>query len=269
MATNDELQAYYERDRERDRLASGLGELEFIRTVEIISRTLPPAPAVVADIGGGPGRYTDWLIGQGYTVIHRDVVPHHVEQVRDRHGTDVDTAVGDARDMSDIGTASVDAVLLLGPLYHLTGATDRRAVMGEAARITLPGGMVYAACITRWAARIMGLLRDRMYLDFPETITSTDRVDETGVLRPVVEGGFNGYAHTPDDFRDEVSIDGLTLASVLAIEGIASVFSDEELESRFADATDREVLLDSLKALEAVPDLLGVSSHLLAVAQRR
>jgi len=71
MASEEEMQAYYEQDRERDRLANGRGELEFIRTIEIIARTLPAAPAVVADIGGGPGRYTDWLIEQGYKVVHR------------------------------------------------------------------------------------------------------------------------------------------------------------------------------------------------------
>ena len=48
------LRAYYERDEERDRLSDGRGQLEFIRTTEILMRRLPPPPAAVADIGGGP-----------------------------------------------------------------------------------------------------------------------------------------------------------------------------------------------------------------------
>ncbi len=58
-----ELRAYYSRGEERDRLAGGGARLEFIRTTEIIGRRLPPAPALVADIGGGPGRYALWLAG--------------------------------------------------------------------------------------------------------------------------------------------------------------------------------------------------------------
>jgi len=269
MATEEEMQRYYERDRERDRLADGLGELEFLRTIELINRTLPDAPAVLADIGGGPGRYTDWYVEQGYTVIHRDIVLHHVDQVRERYGSAVDTAVGDARDLSDIETASVDATLLLGPLYHLPELADRTAVLQEASRITRPGGMIYAACIGRWSARIQGMLVDRLYLETPETTTSIDLVDETGVLEPIIDGGFTGYTHTPDQLSTEMQVEGLELQTVLAVEGIASAFSGNDVSARLADPTDRTVLLDSLRALEAVPDLLGASSHLLAIAHRR
>jgi hypothetical protein len=71
---------------------------------------------VVADLGRGPGRYTLWLAERGYTVHHRDLVPLHVEQLQSALGPD--HRVGDARHV-DLGDASVDAVLPLGPLYHL------------------------------------------------------------------------------------------------------------------------------------------------------
>src|SRR5580693_8307233 len=76
------MHAYYELGKEADRLgARGPGRLEFERTQEIVLRSLPPAPAVVADIGGGPGRYALWLADLGYRVRHRDLVPLHVAQV--------------------------------------------------------------------------------------------------------------------------------------------------------------------------------------------
>jgi len=34
-----------------------------------VLRRLPPAPAVVADIGGGPGRYALWLASLGPHLI--------------------------------------------------------------------------------------------------------------------------------------------------------------------------------------------------------
>ena len=77
------MHEYYERGEEADRLsASGSGQLEFERTKQIVLRQLPPPPAMVADIGGGPGRYAFWLAGLGYRVLHRDIVPLHVQQLR-------------------------------------------------------------------------------------------------------------------------------------------------------------------------------------------
>jgi SAM-dependent methyltransferase len=94
------LRAHYELGMERERLSDGRGELEFTRTTEIVLRRLPAAPAVVADIGGGPGRYALWLASLGYQVEHRDLMPLHVEQLRMEVAgvAGIRTAVGDARD---------------------------------------------------------------------------------------------------------------------------------------------------------------------------
>ena len=78
--------AYYAQGRERDRLDDPKGVVEFERTKEILQRQLPAAPAVIADIGGGPGRYALWLAELGYTVEHRDLMRLHVEQLKSRAG---------------------------------------------------------------------------------------------------------------------------------------------------------------------------------------
>ncbi|MGH3302720.1 MAG: class I SAM-dependent methyltransferase [Streptosporangiaceae bacterium] len=145
------MHEHYQRGEEADRLvAASAGQLEFERTQEIVLRRLPAAPAVVADIGGGPGRYARWLAGLGYRVMHRDIVPLHVERLRAAHapGSPIDAAVGDARSL-DLADASVDALLLLGPLYHLTRRADRAQVLREARRVVRPGGLVFGAAISR------------------------------------------------------------------------------------------------------------------------
>src|SRR4030095_14141533 len=76
----DEVAAYYARGLERDRLDSGQGALEFARTQTLLERYLSAPPAVVADVGGGPGRYAVWLAERGYRVHLIDPVPLHVEQ---------------------------------------------------------------------------------------------------------------------------------------------------------------------------------------------
>jgi hypothetical protein len=76
------VRAYYERGEGRDRLSDGRGQFEFIRTTEILARRLPPPPAVIPDIGGGPGRYALWLASLGYQVEHQDLMPLHVRQLQ-------------------------------------------------------------------------------------------------------------------------------------------------------------------------------------------
>lgn len=259
------MRAYYARDEERDRLDEGVGRVEFERTVEVITRTLPAAPAIVADIGGGPGRYTDWLVGAGFTVVHRDLVPDHVEQVRHRYGARVDTAVGDATAL-DLDNASVDVVLLLGPLYHLYEAADRVRALEEAARIVRPGGVVHAAAITRWATRLDGILVNRYYEAHPVLLDLVDEYERTGVMSPVHEAGFTGFAHTPDELRNEMLESGLRLESLVNVEGISFALGD--LDRRLADPAERALLFDMLRAVESVPELLGVGPHLLATARR-
>lgn len=265
MDADAALQAYYARDLERDRLATGVGRLEFARTVEIVGRTLPAPPAAVADIGGGPGRYTDWLTGRGYRVHHRDVVASHVEDVVRRHGPDVDAAVGDARDV-DLGDGSVDAVLLLGPLYHLTGSADRAQALAEAVRIVRPGGVVHAAAITRWATRLDGVLVNRAHVPYPAILDALGEAERTGVMEPIHDAAFTGFTHTPELLRAEVEASGLALDSLVAVESVAFALGD--LDARMDDDGERALLLETLRAVESVPELLGAGPHLLATGRR-
>jgi SAM-dependent methyltransferase len=262
------LRAYYERGIERERLSDGRGDLEFTRTTEIVLRRLPAAPAVVADIGGGPGRYALWLASLGYQVEHRDLMPLHVEQLRAEVAgvAGIHTAVGDVRDL-DLADASVDAVLLLGPLYHLTDRAERIRALRECARIVRPGGAVFAAAISRWAARIDGMLRERLYLTYPAALDVIDEIDRTGMLPPLGEGAFNGFFHRPEELRDEVAEAGLEVADLVSVEGPAFILGD--LDARMADPVDRSVALAVARAIERVPELTGFGPHLIATGIRR
>jgi len=266
MVDDEALQAYYGRGEELDRLSQGVGRVEFLRTIDVVGRTLPPPGAVIADIGGGPGRYTDWLVESGYEVVHRDLIADHVEHVKARHRTGVDAAVGDARDL-DLADDSVDAVLLLGPLYHLYDRDDRLRALAEARRIVRPGGRVHGAAISRWATRMDGMLVKRVHLVYPVIAELIDEVERTGVMPPLHETSFTAYTHTAAELRDDVAACGLVLESLVSVEGISFALSD--IDERLDDPDERALLLDSLRAVESVPDLIGVGPHMLASAQKR
>lgn len=264
--STEALRSYYAVGEEWGRLGSARGALEFERTKELIERYLPPSPAVVADIGGGPGRYSLWLAEHGYRVRHRDIVPVHVAQLEEQLGPlAIEAEVGDARDL-DLPDDSVDAVLLLGPLYHLQTRAERVLALREARRIVRSGGYVFAAAISRWAARLDGVLAKRMYRVVPETPALVAEVERTGVLPPLAPASFFGYAHRPMQLRSEVRAAGLSLASLVCIEGAASLLAD--LEDRRNTVEDWNVVLETARATEAVPELLGIGPHLLATCRR-
>jgi SAM-dependent methyltransferase len=263
---------YYGRGEEADRLVmSNAGQLEFERTQEIVLRQLPSPPAVIADIGGGPGRYAMWLAGLGYQVVHRDVFPPHVEQLTAAAVADpdaasaIDSAVGDARSL-DLADASVDAVLLLGPLYHLTKRADRIQALREALRVVRPGGPVFGAAISRWAARYDGVLRLRLYEQMPAMLDAVGPLERTGMIPALEAGMFTAYTHRPAQLRREFGLGGLVDTDVVSVECGAYLLAD--LKERMADPAGRKVIMDCARALESVPELMGLGSHLLATGLR-
>ena len=261
------MRAHYDLGAEAGRLTAGpRGELEFERTKQIILRHLAPPPGTVADIGGGPGRYTRWLMDLGYQVVHRDLMPLHVAQVQRAHraGARIDSAVADARNL-DLADKCVDAVLLLGPLYHLDQRRDRLAALAEAKRIARPGAPVFAAAITRWAMRLDDVLRMRRDQQFPALGTMLQPLERTGAIPPLYAGSFTGYAHRPGQLRAELRAAGLRVTDLVCVEGPAFLLHD--LGARLADPEGRRVVMDTARALERVPELLGVGPHLLATAR--
>jgi SAM-dependent methyltransferase len=109
------IEHHYADTDETGRLGKPRGTVEFLRTMAILGRFLPPPPARVLDVGGGPGRYALELQQAGYVVDLIDPLEAHVSQAR-AAGVRA-TSVGDARKL-EIANDSVDVVLLLGPLYH-------------------------------------------------------------------------------------------------------------------------------------------------------
>ena len=153
-----------------------------------------------------------------------------------RHGAGVDTAVGDACAL-DLADESADAVLLLGPLYHLDEPADRVRALAEARRVVRRGGVVNAAAISRWAPRLHGMLVERVHVEHPAIVTMIEEVERSGHMPPVHDGAFTGYAHTPAELGEEVGRSGLDLEGVLAVEGIGAALAD--LDERLDDPTER------------------------------
>ena len=145
----DSILNFYASGYEEIRLTVEAGQLEAERTRELLKRFLSPPPCVVLDVGGGAGAYACWLAAAGYEVHLRDISPVLVDKavaasLRQPEAPLASAAVGDARSLSWENN-SVDAVLLFGPLYHLTTQEDRLRAVSEAHRVLKPGGLFAAS----------------------------------------------------------------------------------------------------------------------------
>jgi ubiquinone/menaquinone biosynthesis C-methylase UbiE len=267
----DDMTAFYARGLERDRLARGDGALEFARTTVLLDRYLPGPGSDVIDVGGGPGRYALWLAERGYRVHLVDPVQLHVEQARSATASQAGRAlasaeVGDARELR-FPDESADAVLLLGPLYHLPERDDRIRALSEARRVCRAGGVVIAAAISRFASAIDGLRGG--YLTDPAFagIVSGDLRDGRHRNATGHPAYFTtAYFHRPEELAAECDAAGLAHLETLAVEGVAWLLPN--LDEWLADDARRGVLLSTLAQLEAEPALMGASAHLLSVARR-
>jgi SAM-dependent methyltransferase len=258
-----EIHAYYDLGGEASRLATGQGVLERLRTQDILGRVLPAPPARVLDVGGATGVYAGWLAGLGYQVELVDPVPSHVTTAAELPG--VSARLGEARQL-DTPAGSADAVLLLGPLYHLVDRNDRLAALAEAARVVRPGGVVIAAAISRYAPLHDGLVSGR--LDDPRFV---------GIVRSGLSGGVHrnpdqvpgyfttAYMHKPEELAEEVRAAGLGEPRMFGVEGLGGWLS-RVLDADLAVPDRRDLVLDLLREVESEPALIGASAHVLAVA---
>jgi ubiquinone/menaquinone biosynthesis C-methylase UbiE len=257
---DDQIRAYYETGIERERLTKGYSRLEFARTKELLERHLPPAPAAVLDVGGGPGAYADWLASRGYEVRLVDVVSLHVEQAAQRAAGRFAVATGDARQLEE-EDESYDAVLLLGPLYHLTDERDRLSALREACRVLRPGGVIAAAAISRFASLLDGAYAG--YLDDPKfsAIVEQDLADGQHRSPGGADYFTTAYFHRPEELRAELESAALEVTGVFGVEGPGWLLVRDEVDPP-------EALLRVARALEQEPSTIGTSAHLLAIARR-
>jgi ubiquinone/menaquinone biosynthesis C-methylase UbiE len=266
---DDAIRAYYDLGLEQERLASsGEGSLEWARTLDVLDRYLPPAPARVLDVGGGPGPYAVWLAARGYDVHLIDPVPLHVEQATAAAAASpapFTAALGDARSL-DQPDASADVVLMLGPLYHLTERDDRLTALREAYRVLRPGGMVYAVGISRFASLFDGLLFGQLGDPAFAAIIAQDLCDgqhRNPAAANAPEWFTTTFFHLPQELAAEVQEVGFTLDALLGIEG-----PGKYIGAGWDDAPNREHIVAAARAVESEPSLLGVSAHLMAVARK-
>lgn len=219
--------------------------------------------ARVLDIGGGPGKWTIWLLRRGHPVVLGDVSSKMLEIARREiavAGLEAEKVLElDARDLSAFPDGSFDVVMSLGPLYHLVDEADRRRAVAEARRVLRPGGLLLATVMTRYPWSIGALLEGG-----PERISAARSALDSGVYRNPRPGRFtDAYLFRVDDVAGFFAAAGFTTQRLLASQGILHLVQEQVAELRERDADAYDALVEVAYAASADPSILGISNHLL------
>lgn len=201
-----------------------------------------------------------------------ELAPSAVEYARAHQTAAYRAQTGDARDLSMVGPESMDAVLLMGPLYHLLEWEERLLALREAYRALKPGGLLIAAGISKfssatWAVSVYGaannFLDDKVYFDMLE-----GEILENRHIRPKEYPNFlsQAYFHTPEGLRQELAEAGFPGAELYSVEGC--IWFCPALQEKWELPESRERLLRLVRMTEQEPSLLGISPHFLAAARK-
>lgn len=270
MKTIDkDVLAGYNAGIEKGRLHRGLGLIEFERTKEILLENLPPAPAVIYDIGGGYGEYSYWLASLGYEVYLYDIAEENIRMSEDL-GREFEASlkcaeVADARSINR-PAHSADAILLFGPLYHIVDYEERLLCLKECHRLLKPDGLLFTANITRYATTLkyVAAYDYKPVLDDENFFHMLENTVHTGVNTKKPMG--LAYFHTPSELKAEIESAGFIDVDLRGV--IGPCWLIRNLDEAWADSDKREAIMRVVRLLEKEESLMGLSTHFLSISKK-
>lgn len=258
---------YYDEDPRDEHNRLEEHQLERDLTWRYLSQHLPPGGAVL-EVGAATGRYSLELARRGFSVTAIDLSPRLVERAQEgaaEAGLEhrLRFLVGDARSLNVVTQDRFDAVLLMGPLYHLVEKTDRETALLQAHERLHSGGLIFTAVLSR-----LGVLGD-LLKRAPEWIEDepTVRALLNHGRRPddAPAGGFRGYFARMSEIvplHEAAGFHTLTLASLEPV-----ISADDESFNRLK-GHQRELWLDLLQSVGSDESIVGASRHVLYIGKK-
>ena len=246
--------------------------LEFIINMHYILESLPDT-GLVLDNGAGPGKYAMELASLGYRITLSDLTTASVDIARQKANEMALTKqfdgfhVLDATHLNGIADETYDAVLMLGPMYHLQHEEEREAAVQELHRVTKPGGVVFVAFQSRMRMSINSLQSPKHWKphDKMEAIRS---FVEKGTFDHQDQGRFTGayYFHVQDvvPFMEQR---GFETVHLIGSSSLKAILTDDQ-ERYWKERGEEQDLLHYLIEAAKDPSILGISSHLLYIGTK-
>ncbi len=266
---NKELEDFYNNASEETRLEKGMGIFEFERIKELIKMHISKPNATIIDVGGGTGKYSEWLAQQNHKVHFIEPVVKHIKLAEKRAKKLKNPFLvtkGIAQKLP-YKNDTADLVILHGPLYHLQKREDRIAAINEAKRVLKKGGIILGFAINATASTVVGLMNGMIHANSffemcKEELTS-------GIHNAPKDFPFllaDAFYHKPQDLKAEFLEQKLEFINIFAVEGM--IWLDNEY---FANMLDKKKS-KTLKALQNLTQndeyLLPFSPHMMIAVKK-
>ena len=256
------LEKYYNKFKEENRLKTRHGNVEFSTTMkyihDFIPKNIPTTKIKILDIGAGTGRYSVELCNEGYDVTAVELVKHNLEILRAKH-TNVKTWQGNALDLNFLDDETFDVTLLFGPMYHLHGDNNKIQALNEAKRVTKKGGTILVAYVMNEYSVISYCFKEHKWKEVIE------------------KGGISKDFHiisTDEELYDYVRLEDIrrlsTACNLKHIKTIAPDGAADYMRKELNEMSEDEfqAFKEFQLAICENQELLGASSHTVDILQK-
>lgn len=243
----------------------------------MLRETLPKPPKTIYDIGGGYGEYSWWLASLGYEVHLFDLSETNIamsgELAKDYPGISLAAQeVSDARSIPR-PNESADAVLFMGPMYHIVDRKERLLAIKECFRLLKNNGVLFTAGITPyatllWATTVFGkenrLLEETAFMD----MAAREILDGEHIKPASSQYGGIGrsHFHSAEELKSELSDGGFHSTVVHGVVGCAWLAPN--LDELWENPDSREALMKTVRMLDKREDIIGLSTHILGISHK-
>ena len=262
-----DIASFYDSNAEREHRRLEEHQLEYDLTWRYLNQYLP-AQGSILEVGAGTGRYTLELAKRGHILTAVDLSAVLIEECR-RSITDeglerqVRFVVADARDLGEVTETGFDAVLLMGPLYHLIVEADRKLALQQAFDRLREGGIVFSSFLSRFGV-MSDLLKNRpSWIDVQAEVRSV--LEQGKCPDDFPRGGFRGYLTQISEIAPLHEAIGFETVAVAAIEPL--ITADDE-SYNMLQGKQRQLWLDLLYEISTERSILGASRHLLYIGKK-
>lgn len=265
-----DIEIFYTMVSEETRLDKGMGIFEFERIKSLIERHLLSSPLTIIDVGGGTGKYSEWLAKKGHQVHLVEPVLKHIKIAQNRSRklkNKFSVHIGESRKL-EFPNNYADLVILHGPLYHLQERKDRILTICEAKRVLKNGGIILGFAINYTASTLVGLLNGLIH----KTTFFQMCKEELAIGKHNPPDDFpwlltEAFYHKPQELKEEFMNQELTYLNTYAVEGM--VWLDKDFFVNLQHTGRRKTLLELLQVTETDRDLLPFSPHMMIAVQKK
>ncbi|WP_341901120.1 class I SAM-dependent methyltransferase [Fluviicola taffensis] len=264
------IEVFYNKASEETRLDKGMGVFEFERIKSLIEKYIPSSSSTIIDIGGGTGKYSEWLAKKGHQVHLIEPVVKHIKLAQNRTNklkNKFSVHLGESRKL-EFPNNFADLIILHGPLYHLQKKEDRDLTICEAKRVLKNNGIILGFAINYTASTLVGLLNGlihkRPFFEMcKEELT-------TGIHNPPDDFPWllaEAYYHKPEQLKEEFLNQELTHLNTYAVEGMA--WLDKDYFANMLNDKKQKALLELIQVTENDSYLLPFSPHMMIAVKKQ